>query len=54
MGHLRDIGLSYIEHLYRAWSLAFICIVHGLFPFIWEHKAKDIINSDPHDFKVKK
>jgi hypothetical protein len=54
MGHLRDIGLSYIEHLYRAWSLAFICIVHGLFPFIWEHKAKDIINGDPQDYKVKK
>ena len=53
MGHLRDIGLSYIEHLYRAWSLAFICIVHGLFPFIWEHKAKDIINGDPKEFKVK-
>ncbi len=54
MGHLREIGLSYIEHLCRAWTLAFVCIVHGLFPFIWEHKAKEIINSDPHDFKVKK
>jgi|SaaInl59LU_5_DNA_1037362.scaffolds.fasta_scaffold120983_2 hypothetical protein len=54
MGHLRDIGLNYFEHLCRAWSLAFVCIVHGLFPTVWEHKAKDIINGDPQDYKVKK
>lgn len=54
MGHLRDTGLNYIEHLCRAWSLAFVCIVHGMFPFIWKTKAKDIINGNPYDFKVKK
>ena len=52
-GRVREIGLNYFEHLYRAWSLAFVCIVHGLFPNIWEHKAKDIINGNPQDFKVK-
>mgnify|MGYP001292461747 FL=1 len=51
MKHLQDIGLTYTEHLCRAWTLAFVCIVHGLFPFVWEHKAKDIINSDPKDFE---
>jgi hypothetical protein len=50
MKHLEETGLTYFEHLYRAWSIAFVSIVHGLLPFIWEHKAKDIINSNPKDF----
>lgn len=53
MKHLKETGLNYFEHMARSWSVAFICLVHGLFPFIWEHKASDIINSDPKDFKVK-
>jgi hypothetical protein len=27
--------------------------VHGLLPFVWEDKAKELINGDPQDFKVK-
>lgn len=53
MKHLKDAQLSYLEHLARAWTIAFICIVHGIFPWIWEHKASEIINSDPKDFKIK-
>lgn len=51
MKHLQETGLTYIEHLYRAWTLAFVCLVHGLFPSVWQHKAKDIINSDPKEFR---
>lgn len=51
--HLKEIELSYFEHLRRAWTVSFVSFVHGLFPFIWETKAKDIINGDPKDFKVK-
>lgn len=45
--HLKDMKMSYFSHLYRAWTVAFILIVHGLFPFIWEHKASEIINKKP-------
>ena len=53
MKHLKETGLNYFEHMARSWTVAFVCIIHGLFPFIWEHKASDIINGDPKDFKVK-
>jgi len=53
MGHLKDVGLNYFEHLRRAWTIAFVSFVHGLLPFVWEDKAKELINGDPQDFKVK-
>lgn len=53
MKHLKEIQLNYFEHLIRAWTISFISFVHGVFPFIWEDKAKELINSDPKDFKVK-
>ena len=45
MGHLEEEGFTYFEHLQRAWTLSFVCFVHGLFPFIWKHKATEIIKS---------
>jgi len=51
MKHLEETELNYFEHLARAWTIAFVCIVHGLLPFVWEHKATDIAMSDPKDFK---
>jgi hypothetical protein len=30
-------------HLLRAWKWAFVLLVHGLFPFIWETKVSDEI-----------
>lgn len=53
MRHLSEVNLSYFEHLRRAWTVAFVCIIHGLIPGIWEHKASDIINADPQEFKSK-
>ena len=54
MKHLKEIELSYFEHLRRAWTISFVSFVHGLCPCIWEDKAKELINGDPKDFKVKK
>ena len=54
MKHLKEIELSYFEHLRRAWTISFVSFVHGLMPWIWEDKAKELINGDPKDFKVKK
>jgi hypothetical protein len=46
MSHLSNSGCNYFTHLFRAWKWAFILIVHGLFPFIWETKASDEICKD--------
>ncbi len=43
MNHLKTIGMSYFIHLYHAWKVAFILVVHGLFPNIWEWKASELI-----------
>jgi hypothetical protein len=41
MNHLKNIGMGYFMHLFHAWKVAFILIVHGLFPnieLICDHK----------------
>jgi hypothetical protein len=43
MNHLDETGYSYFTHLRRAWTIAFICLVHGLLPNIWETKASDLL-----------
>jgi len=43
MSHLSDVNRNYFQHLYHAWKVAFILLVHGLFPNIWETKASDIL-----------
>ncbi len=44
MSHLKDVNMSYIKHLLRAYKVAVILLVHGLFPNIWKTKASDILN----------
>lgn len=44
MSHLEDVNMSYVKHFCRAYKVAFILIVHGIFPNIWKTKASDIIN----------
>jgi len=43
MNHLNTIGMCYFMHLFHAWRVAFILIIHGLFPNIWEWKASELI-----------
>jgi len=45
MKHLDDIHMGYFKHLTHAWRMAFILIVHGLFPWVWETKVSDEIMS---------
>ena len=49
MSHLSDNGFGYFDHLIRAWKIAFILIVHGVFPFIWETKASDEMCKNKHN-----
>lgn len=44
MRHLKEIQESYFEHLWFALSVAFVLIVHGLFPFLWSMKASDMMD----------
>ena len=37
--HLQEAGETYFEHLRFAWSVAFVMIVHGLLPWVWEYHA---------------
>jgi hypothetical protein len=46
MKHLETIGMNYLTHLFHAWGVAFILIVHGLFPNVWEWKASEILNEN--------
>jgi len=39
--HLNEVGYGYFKHLYRAWRIAFILLVHGIFPNVWKTKASD-------------
>ena len=39
----RTIGMGYFMNLFHAWRVAFILIIHGLFPYIWEWKASELI-----------
>lgn len=41
MSHLNEVGYGYFQHLFRAWHIAFILLVHGLFPNVWKTKASD-------------
>lgn len=43
MNHLEEEGYTYFSHLKRAWGIAFVLLVHGLFPNIWTSKAKCMI-----------
>jgi hypothetical protein len=43
VSHLENNNIRYFAHLLRSWKWAFILLVHGLFPFIWETKVSDEI-----------
>lgn len=45
MKHLEEINESYFQHLRFAWSVAFVLLVHGLFPMIWEDKASQMMEN---------
>lgn len=45
MKHLEETGFSYLQHLFRAWKIAFVLIVHGIFPDIWKDKASKMLCS---------
>ena len=41
--HLKWIDEGYFEHMYFAWSVAFVLIVHGLCPWMWQFKATEMM-----------
>ena len=43
MKHLVDNEKTYFEHLCFAWTVAFVLLVHGIFPNVWETKASEML-----------
>gem|GEM_PF-2670413 len=43
MKHLKDINMTYLQHLLHASSIAGVLIVHGLIPWVWETKATEML-----------
>ena len=43
--HLEWIDESYFEHLWFAWKVGFVLIVHGLLPWVWAFKASDLMQT---------
>ena len=43
MSHLHETHQNYIAHLFRAWKIAFILLVHGVLPDVWRSKASDLL-----------
>jgi len=43
MSHLKDVNMTYFKHFVRAYKVAFILMVHGIFPNFWKTKATDIL-----------
>lgn len=43
MSHLSETGYGYFEHLFRAWKIAGVLLVHGLVPNVWKTKASDLL-----------
>lgn len=48
MSHLNEIGLTYLQHLTRAWKWAFMLFVHGLLPNVWKTKVSDQMCMEKH------
>jgi hypothetical protein len=44
MNHLQEVKMTYWQHLRHAWSIAFILIIHGIFPSIWRTKASESLS----------
>jgi hypothetical protein len=43
MSHLHDTHQNYVTHLFRAWKISFILLVHGVLPNVWKNKASDLL-----------
>ena len=46
MKHLKEVEMTYLQHLWHGWSIATVLIVHGLIPWIWETKATEMLCKD--------
>ena len=50
MGHLRDTGMTYFQHMRHAFLISSLlttaaacCIIHAVFPFVFKKTASNII-----------
>jgi hypothetical protein len=48
MGHLKQTGFGYFEHLTRAWHIAGVLVIHGIFPNVWPELASRLLCDTVH------
>jgi len=46
MNHLREQNMTYFQHLFHSWSMAFVLIIHGLLPCVWTDYVSNKICKD--------
>lgn len=39
--HLQDVNMTYTQHLFHAWGMAFALLVHGMFPTVYTTYVSD-------------
>lgn len=49
--HPSSLGMTYFGHMFRALGFSFlllyasfVCLIHSIFPFLFEHTASNIIS----------
>ena len=51
--HLEEVDKTYFEHLFGAWKVAFILLVHGLLPNVWRYKASDLLRKETRSSSIR-
>lgn len=46
--HLKEVNMTYFQHLTRAWKIAGILIVHGVYPDLWKTRASELLCEKNH------
>jgi len=59
--HPKEVGESYLQHLWAAWKYSFILLllfltafIHSIFPFIFKNTTSSMIIKMAEDLKTRK
>ena len=52
MNHLKEVNMTYWQHLKFAWSIAFVSFVHGIFPSLFSDYVTTKITGSPPRYKI--
>jgi hypothetical protein len=52
MNHLKEVNMTYWQHLKFAWSIAFVSFVHGIFPSFFSDYVTTKITGSPPRYRI--